>query len=90
MKSLEKMKKTRQQPALTLTESLNTALQQLEKRQTIPRVVLNTAQNALEALPLPTSRYARYLCNLRNAESYALRSEFGAAQYELRILLRNL
>ena len=73
-----------------LVAAINKALKCIEARQVIPRSVFEDAQKSLDALPLPTAAYARYLCNIRNAESYVLRTEFGAARFELQMLLKSL
>ena len=90
MKSAFVYKKTRERPTQSLVAAINKALKCVEARKLIPRSIFAEAQNALDALPLPTAEYAKYLCNIRNAESYVLRTEFGAARFELQMLLKSL
>jgi hypothetical protein len=51
---------------------------------------LQTFQVHLEAMPLPTDEFALARCRLDNARRYLQYNERGAAQYELRLMMRGL
>jgi hypothetical protein len=44
----------------------------------------------LDALALTTMEYAVFRNRLRNAQRYSMQAEWGAARFEMRLLLRSL
>ena len=77
-------------PGQLLSDSLQFALLAIEGKRPVPEEQFENARNALSALPLATGEYARMMANISNASMYCAQDEFGAAKYELRLLLNSL
>lgn len=77
-------------PGQSLVDNLRLALQTVESKQPVPAEQFENARHALSALPLATGEYARMMANISNADVYCVQREFGAAKFELRLLLNSL
>lgn len=60
-------------------------LDAMSQRLPAPRL-FDISGDCLASLPLTTDEYSLANCRLQNAQSYATRSQFGGARFELRLL----
>jgi hypothetical protein len=72
-----------------LCESLDELLGQLSDHKP-PVAQFERLRSLLEALPLDIPEFGLAVNRLANAQHYLVSGEFGAAQYELRLLRRSL
>jgi hypothetical protein len=72
-----------------LRESLDELLGQLSDHKP-PVARFERLRLLLEALPLDTTEFGLAMNRLANARHYVVAGEFGAAQYELRLVRRSL
>jgi hypothetical protein len=73
-----------------VASSLRRILQQVGRKRQASAKLFGKAYIGLDALPLATGIYSQAKLNLRNAERYVTRKEWGAARFELTLLLRRL
>ncbi len=86
-----------QHPPASISESLCVLLRQAHDRLPKPAMPdggpiadFEQIRQMLEALPLASAEFSLAVNRLTNAQKYLRSGEYGAARYELHLLLRSL